>query len=234
MASSRPLAVLSYQTPHRKTYDTCCRLKALGYKYVKIFALPLHYVKKRQPLILHRPGFELPIETSVLAKNFGYYYCAINTVDEILEPEKTIFLVCGARILPQEFLKRYQVINAHPGFIPYTRGLDSLKWAVYEKMPIGVTTHLLGEEIDAGEIIERRLVPIYPFDTFHIVAQRQYEMEVGMLVNAVEKIEGEHEFIFGGDNPIHRRMPVKLEQALLERFEEYKQEMFCENTGKEE
>ena len=154
MASSRPLAVLSYQTPHRKTYDTCCRLKALGYKYVKIFALPLHYVKKRQPLILHRPGFEFPIETSVLAKNFGYYYCAINTVDEILEPEKTIFLVCGARILPQEFLKRYQVINAHPGFIPYTRGLDSLKWAVYEKMPIGVTTHLLGEEIDAGEIIE--------------------------------------------------------------------------------
>ena len=55
-----------------------------------------------------------------------------------------------------------------------------------------------------------------------------------MLVNAVEKIEGEHEFIFGEDNPIHRRMPLKLEQALLERFEEYKQEMFCENTGKEE
>ncbi len=82
-----------------------------------------------------------------------------------------------------------------------------------------MTTHLLGEYIDAGEVIERRTIPVYFNDTFHSVAQRVYENEISMLVEAIEKIGEEHETILPGNNPIHGRMPHSYETRLSERFD---------------
>lgn len=101
------------------------------------------------------------------------------------------------------------------------RGLDALKWAIYNGNPIGVTTHLLGDEVDAGTIIERKLVPLYWNDTFHSIALRQYEMEVRMLVGAIEKLDEKHEEIHGENYPVHRRMPHTYECRLMDRFFEY-------------
>ena len=49
------IGVLTYNIPHRKTYDTLCLLKARGYKDVIVFAMPLHYKKQFKPLYEHRP-----------------------------------------------------------------------------------------------------------------------------------------------------------------------------------
>lgn len=73
--------------------------------------------------------------------------------------------------MPKEFVGSYTIINSHPGYIPNCRGLDAFKWAIAENQPIGVTTHLLGKDIDAGKIIERRIIDIYQTDTFHAVAE---------------------------------------------------------------
>lgn len=132
-----------------------------------------------------------------------------------------MFIVCGAGILPQEFVKKNRVINSHPGYIPIVRGLDALKWAVYNGDPIGVTTHFLGDEVDAGEIIERRIVPVYWNDTFHAVAQRQYEMEIQMLVEAIDKLDEPHKVYSGEGYVVHRRMPHSYETRLMSRFAEY-------------
>ena len=77
---------------------------------------------------------------------------------------------CGSA--DEEFISRYRIINSHPGYIPLARGLDSFKWALYYHLPIGVTTHFLGEYVDAGEVIERREIPINDTDTFHSLALR--------------------------------------------------------------
>lgn len=216
------LGILTYQAQHRKTFDVCCRLKALGYSNVKLFAIPMSYQKKRQPLIQHRPSSECVIETREFAKNFSYQYIELDSAEEIDEPQETIFLVCGAGILPQSFVDCYSIINSHPGYIPFVRGLDSLKWAIYNGQPIGVTTHLLGNEVDAGEVIQRKLVEVKENDTFHAVAQRQYELEVAMLVDALSLVEENHVILSGGDNPIYRRMPIEKETLLLAKFQEYK------------
>ena len=181
----------------------------------------MHYVKKKEPLVQHRPSSETVVATEKLALNFSYQYFCIDSVRSIKESLDTVFLVCGAGILPQDFVESYQIINAHPGYIPYARGLDALKWAIYEKQPIGVTTHLLGKEVDAGTILQRKLVPIKENDTFHTVAQRQYELEIAMLVNAISLLEDEHEIILGGEFPVHKRMPPEKEQVLFEKFQDY-------------
>lgn len=228
------ICVLSYQAVHRKTIDTLCLLKLSGFTNVCVYAQPFHYKKVFQPIYTHRPDTEYMDEVKKIGymktvENLGYSLVNISSVNEILEPEGCIFLVCGAGLLPQDFLKKYNVINAHPGYIPYERGLDALKWAVVENQPIGVSSHLLGEFVDAGKVIERRKVPIYQNDTFHAVAQRQYEMEIDILVSSLDKWEKPSFITEGEPYPIHRRMPKEQEKMLLACFEEYKS-LWCDKA----
>ena len=213
--------VLTYNTLHRKTFDTLCLLKACGYHNVLVWAVPMHYRKKFKPLYEHRPSLSNHISTEQVCKNFNYQYVVSqNGYLDIPVNEDVPMLVCGAGIIPQEVVDKYKIINTHPGYIPLVRGLDAYKWAIYEEYPIGVTTHILGKEIDAGEIIERREIPVYSNDTFHSVAQRVYENEVEMLVGTLSKCNETHFFESAGKNILHKRMPPEKERLLIEKFQE--------------
>ena len=211
--------VLTYTAPHRKTYDTLCRLKSLGYNDVLVWAVPMHYKKKFVPLYEHRPPAYAEIETKQQCAAFGYAYIESASGYEGLSGDKNVpVLMCGAGILQESLIKSRRIINSHPGYIPFARGLDALKWEIYEELPIGVTTHFIGDEVDAGEIIERKKIPIYKNDTFHALAQRVYETEVSMLVDSL-RFEGKSNFFAGaGDNKLHRRMPKEIESHLMDRF----------------
>lgn len=215
--------MLTYNQRHRKTYDTLCLLKAKGYSNVTVYGQPMTYVKKSYPLISHRPGLVMNIpELDILCKNLEYEYVEGNFTDTIGENDlEAIFLLCGAGILPDVFVKNHKIINSHPGYSPLARGLDAYKWSVYYGLPIGVTTHLLGDYVDAGEILERRMIEISKYDTFHSVSQRVYENEIDMLVGAIELLEKKHEYIVP-DNEIFRRMPQKKEKELIALFDQRK------------
>lgn len=227
--------VLTYTVPHRKTYDTLCLLKASGYHDVTVWAKPLGYVKSHKPLIEHRPEcFDVPWlrnDLRSVSKNLGFENQKIMRYEDITEDG--VFLVCGAGLLPEHFVKTHTIINAHPGYIPNVRGLDAFKWAIYEGQPVGSTTHLIGDEIDAGEIIERRIVPIYDNDTFHRAAQRVYETEIAMLVKAIELLDKPREYIGGEGYSVHRRMSREYEGILLEQFEQYKKAYRVVGCGRE-
>ncbi|AGL03956.1 formyltransferase family protein [Desulfoscipio gibsoniae] len=216
------IGVFTYNIAHRKTYDTLCLLKTKGYHDVAVFAEPLHYAKKYTPLIEHRPKNFNDVLPSEICKNFGYEYHMQNTSVKDILPVNSKILICGAGLIPQSIVEQYRVINAHPGYIPYVRGLDALKWAIYDEQPIGVTTHQIGSEVDAGLIIERRIVPVYFNDTFHAVAQRQYDMEISMLVDAIAKIDVATEYVEPGNYKLHKRMPHEFETRLLSKFEKLK------------
>lgn len=221
----KKIAVLTYPIKHRKTYDVLSLLKANGYKDVLVCGIPFSYEKKKYPVIQHRPEmlFSAP-ELPIMCKNLGYKYQEGKIDDFTIEAER-IVLIAGAGIIPNEFVQRHTIINAHPGYIPNCRGLDAFKWAIVEKQPIGVSTHLLGEDIDAGDVIERRIIDVNMYDTFHAVAQRVYENEVSMLIEAIEQIDNKGTtFIETGKFPLHKRMPNNLEKNLFELFEQYKVE----------
>lgn len=220
------IGVLTYNVPHRKTYDALCLLKAKGYMDVAVYAVPLHYQKKYNPYYKHRPEMNLKIETALVCKNFGYRYIEIENYDEIDIDKGSIMLICGAGILPDNFIRKNRIINAHPGYIPNCRGLDALKWAIYEKQIIGVTSHLIGDEIDAGDILIRKEIPVYKNDTFHAVAQRVYEQEISILIESIEQLlnYGVQQHIKGENYMVHKRMPLEIDKDLLNYFEEYKRE----------
>ncbi len=172
-------------------------------------------------MIQHRPEmhFQIP-DLEQMCKNLGYPYLTGSLESFAIEPDRVV-LVAGAGILPDDFIQSHVVINAHPGYIPNCRGLDSFKWAIAENQPIGVTTHLIGEHVDAEKVIERRLIDVYKMDSFHALAEWVYENEVSMLIEAVAQYDrADLETIFPGDHPLHKRMPAEIEQNLFQLFEQ--------------
>ncbi len=219
----RDIAVLTYNQKHQKTYDTLCLLKARGYQNVKIYAQPMSYTKKYFPLVNHRPELLTSIpDPRELCGNFGYEYME-GDFNSTATDKNALYLLCGAGLLENGFVKSRRIINSHPGYIPLARGLDAYKWSVHFGLPIGVTTHFLGDYIDAGEIIEQREIKVGKYDTFHAVAQRVYENEIDMLVGAVALAEEKHRFIIPDSNETFRRMPHELEENLFADFEKYKE-----------
>lgn len=208
------VAVLTYSVPHRKTYDTLCRLKSEGYDDVTVFAHPLTYQKKIAPVVRHRPDMSYLVPgTKKVCASFGYRYEEIARYTEAAG--RDVYLVGGAGLIPQSFVDTHLIVNAHPGYIPWARGLDALKWAVLEGLPIGVTTHLLGSEVDAGWMIERRELSLRSDEAFYELGMRVYYNEIEMLVGALVKLNEPHDYIEAGNSIVHRRMSASLEMKML-------------------
>ncbi|MDR1877039.1 MAG: formyl transferase [Flavobacteriaceae bacterium] len=225
----KKIAVITYDHPTRKTQEILLRLKGKNYQKVDVYALPFVLRKPLHPLISHRPAeLILDLDNEQLAANLEYTYIRKN-VEELSDSFNRIsydaILIAGAGLLPEDLVKYHKIINSHPGYLPYVRGLDAVKWAVYEKLPIGVTVHFVDQEADAGLLITRKKLDIFPDDTFHSMCFRLWNLEMQLLVDAIELIEQKKEFIplsvdFGES---HRRMPKEKEKELYRKFEEYKE-----------
>lgn len=224
------IVVISYNTPHRKTQDVLFHLKAKGYQNVTVLALPFVYRENPfQPIYAHRPSTAIDVSPEILCERLLYKFKTVNA-DEIHpylnENPNDFVLITGAGLLPDELVENHKLINSHPGWLPKVRGLDSLKWAIHNKQPLGVTCHYVDSEADAGFLIEQREVPVFANDTFHSVAYRQYEIEIDMLVNSIEVIPSRTEFpsLSTTEFEATRRMPKSIEENLMQEFEDYKKE----------
>ena len=102
---------------------------------------------------------------------------------KILVSLNDLFVIGGAGIIDIAFAKGKPIVNAHPGIIPLTRGLDSFKWAIYNNDPVGNTLHLIDNEVDKGEILQIQYTPVFSSDSLQTLARRHYEYEIDMLAN---------------------------------------------------
>jgi hypothetical protein len=79
------------------------------------------------------------------------------------------------------------IINCHPGKLPYYRGVDVIRWALYEQQPVEVTLHLVDSGVDTGEILESREVEIVETDSISDVESRAINLSIDMLFEAACK-----------------------------------------------
>jgi methionyl-tRNA formyltransferase len=70
-------------------------------------------------------------------------------------------------IPPEIFnLPRYGALNVHDSLLPAYAGFSPLIWALLNgESEVGVTAHLMNSELDAGDIVIQRAVPVRPTDT---------------------------------------------------------------------
>ena len=110
--------------------------------------------------------------------------------------KRGVDLVCLAgymRLLSAEFVRAFpnRIINIHPSLLPAFPGLD-----VHERvlaageMVSGCTVHYVNEDLDAGEVILQREVPVFVGDTVETLSARILNEEHAAYVEAVRRIAG--------------------------------------------
>jgi methionyl-tRNA formyltransferase len=81
-------------------------------------------------------------------------------------------------------------INLHSAPLPRYQGMMPNFWVlVHGEQTATVTVHYMVEELDAGDIILQRSVPIYASDSLHELMLRSKQVGARALLDAVEQIE---------------------------------------------
>ncbi|MBG78547.1 MAG: phosphoribosylglycinamide formyltransferase [Alphaproteobacteria bacterium] len=104
-------------------------------------------------------------------------------------------LICLAgfmRILTPHFINHWgaqRMINIHPSLLPDYKGLNTHQRAIDDdKDTAGCTVHFVAPEVDSGEIITQKQVPIHPDDTAETLAKRVLVQEHIAYPEAVERV----------------------------------------------
>ncbi|WP_236789565.1 methionyl-tRNA formyltransferase [Amycolatopsis sp. GM8] len=108
-----------------------------------------------------------------LAEEHGVPVLLRNRPDDVVthlkEAEPDIIVANNWRTwLPPEIftLPRHGTLNVHDSLLPAYAGFSPLIWALINGEPeVGVTAHMMDEELDAGNIVLQRSVAVGPRDT---------------------------------------------------------------------
>lgn len=83
-------------------------------------------------------------------------------------------------------LPRHGTLNVHDSLLPKYAGFSPIIWALINgESEVGVTGHMMDEELDAGDIVLQRSVPVGPDDTatdlFHATVDLIAPVTIGSL-----------------------------------------------------
>ena len=112
---------------------------------------------------------------------------------EILREAKVELVVLAGfmRVLKEQMLSVFprRIINVHPSLLPKFPGLEAWKRAVVagEKVT-GVTVHFVDEQIDHGDVIAQRAVPVLSGDTPESLHARIQAVEHVLYSEALETV----------------------------------------------
>ena len=81
------------------------------------------------------------------------------------------------------------IINVHPSLLPKYKGLHAVEQAMEAgEEYTGCTVHYVNEELDGGEIILQKEVPILPHDDVKSLTKAIQRMEYAILPAAIEHV----------------------------------------------
>ncbi|MBE6728585.1 MAG: methionyl-tRNA formyltransferase [Ruminococcaceae bacterium] len=114
---------------------------------------------------------------------------ALETLKQ-LSPE-IIVVVAYGKILPKEILElpKYGCINGHASLLPKYRGASPIQWCIVcGETKTGVTTQIMGEGIDTGDILEMAETDIGDEETAEQLFERLSVISADLMVSTVEKL----------------------------------------------
>ena len=112
---------------------------------------------------------------------------------EMLRDAKVELVVLAGfmRVLKEQMLSAFprRIINVHPSLLPKFPGLEAWKQALVagEKVT-GVTIHFVDEQIDHGDVIAQRAVPVLSGDTPESLHGRIQTVEHILYPEALENV----------------------------------------------
>ena len=131
------------------------------------------------------------------AAKFGINHCYVNAKDEdqmikLFEVYDVDLIVLAGymRVIKNPAAFPAPIINVHPSLLPKYKGLNAVEQAMEAGDPVtGCTVHYVNEELDGGEIILQKEVPILPHDNVKSLTKAIQRMEYAILPAAIEHVK---------------------------------------------
>ena len=101
-----------------------------------------------------------------------------------------IGILTNTRRIKKEILEipRNGFFNLHLSALPQYAGLDSIFWAFYHnEKEIGVTVHFAAEEIDRGDIVVQKKIPVSRFDDEKSLYEKALWLGTHLMTGAVDR-----------------------------------------------
>lgn len=121
-------------------------------------------------------------------KNGGEEY-----VEKIKEYNPDCIVVAAyGKILPKSVLDipKYGCVNVHGSLLPKYRGAGPIQWAVLnDEAETGITTMLMGEGLDTGDMLLKKATPIGENETAAELFDRLADMGAELLVETLDALE---------------------------------------------
>jgi methionyl-tRNA formyltransferase len=112
-----------------------------------------------------------------------------------LETEYIIMMGGGILTANTIALASRGVINVHPGWLPYFRGIDVIRHAILAEKCIALTAHYIDEGIDTGKIIGVWALPVKETDTIDMIYNNADKASCLIMYELCKKIiAGKHFF----------------------------------------
>ena len=103
-----------------------------------------------------------------------------------------IVVVAYGKILPVEILNipPHGCVNVHASLLPRHRGASPIQWAVVcGDKETGVTTMLMAEGMDTGDMLEKAVTPIDPEETAEALHDRLSAMGASLIVQTLADLK---------------------------------------------
>lgn len=105
---------------------------------------------------------------------------------EKLKPR--LVVLGGTRIIRKKILSIPPdgMLNSHPGLLPEVRGSASVAWAIYYDIPMGSTCHFIDPNIDTGDIVVKREIPVHKGDTYELLCWQTLVLAGTLMTETVQ------------------------------------------------
>ena len=131
------------------------------------------------------------------AEKFGVPHCYVNAKDEdqmikLFEAWRVDLIVLAGymRVIQNPSAFPAPMINVHPSLLPKYKGLHAVEQAMEAgEEYTGCTVHYVNEELDGGEIILQKEVPILASDDVESLTKAIQRMEYSILPEAIKHVK---------------------------------------------
>lgn len=104
-----------------------------------------------------------------------------------------------------------KIINAHSGWLPKHKGLDSIPWSLMENDPVGLTTHFIDSGIDSGDMLRFYEAKIEHGDNFNDIKQRVSSLQPHAFYDTLLSLENNEVVPQPQDNIYPPHIPMDFE-----------------------
>jgi methionyl-tRNA formyltransferase len=138
---------------------------------------------------------------------------------EKLNPDVIVVVAFGQKISDRILnLPKHKCVNIHASLLPKYRGAAPINWAIVNgEKETGITTIIMSDKMDAGDVIIRKSLTIDPEETAGELGERLSKLGAETLLDSLMQIEtGNAEFTQQDERLVSLAPKIKKQDGLID------------------